>query len=67
MSDRCGNRFELDARVVRFGDVDGMAREMLAVERGVVTTENTEGSENLGRYDCRDWARRTLAFAKELT
>ena len=67
MSDRCGNRFELDARVVRFGDVDGMAREMLAVERGVVTTEHTEGSESLGRYDCREWARRTLAFAKELT
>lgn len=69
MSDRCGNRFEIEARVVRFGDVDGVAREMLAVERGGVTTKNTEctgSSENLGRYDCREWAVRTLAFAKEL-
>ena len=34
MSDRCGNRFELPGvRVVKYGDTEAMAREMLAVER----------------------------------
>ena len=70
MSDRCGNRFELTgARVVCFGDVDGLAREMLAVERARenAAAECTEHAESLGRYDCRKWAARTFAFARELT
>ena len=70
MSDRCGNRFELPGvSVVRFGDVEAMAREMLRVERG---NEDEKGNckaadDVLEKYDCRAWAERTLAFAMELT
>ena len=34
-SDRCGNRFELDTRVVPFGDVEALARMMVKVENEV--------------------------------
>ena len=78
MSDRCGNRFELpDMRVVRFGDVEAMAQAMMDVEArrkmGEAKKEKKEGEERDGdedilqRYDCREWAERTLAFARELT
>lgn len=63
-SDRCGNRFELDTRIVRFGNVEAMAREMLAVERGDEPKRAT--AENLEEYDCGTWARRTLEIAKGL-
>ena len=62
MSDRCGNRFDLAARVVPFGDVDAMARAMLAAERG----EGAPPDADLSFWDSRTWARRTLALAKEL-
>ena len=64
MSDRCGNRFELGAHVVRFGDVDVMARAMLSVERGPACA----GAEQpLDFWSCAQWARRTLSFAEEIS
>ena len=64
LSDRCGNRFDLpDAKVVPFGDVDAMAREMLAVERNF-SVQSAAGA--LEKYDCREWAGRTLCLAEEL-
>lgn len=63
MSDRCGNRFELPARVVPFGDVDAMARAMLASERG----EGAPPAADISFWDSRTWARRTLALAKEFS
>ena len=57
-SDRCGNGAELGARVVPFGDVEAMAREMRAVElRGVRTSQPPVG------YDCESWAARTHQIA----
>lgn len=70
MSDRCGNRYELpDARVVRFGDFEAMAREMLRVEHECKyeRAKCKVADDALERYDCRAWAERTLAFARELT
>ena len=70
-SDRCGNRLELDTRVVPFGDVEAMAREMLRVERAEVKSKSEKGKSAEGRsfltYDCGAWAKRTLEIAKELT
>ena len=63
MSDRCGNRFDLAARVVPFGDVDAMARAMLAAE----SRRDVPPTQDLAFWDSRAWARRTLALAKELT
>ena len=63
MSDRCGNRFELGARVVRFGDVEGMARAMLDVERGPARAGMEQA---LDFWSCAQWARRTLSFAEEI-
>ena len=74
MSDRCGNRFELPGvRVVRFGDVDAMAREMVLVEgRGkkeeVRSSAAEDGSADaaLKQYDCSAWSSRTLRLAESL-
>ena len=63
MSDRCGNRFDLSARVVPFGDVEALARAMLAAEDG----KDMPPVQDLAFWDSREWARRTLALAKELT
>lgn len=63
MSDRCGNRLELEARVVKFGDVEAMAREMLAVERA----GRLPARQDLGFWNCREWAARTLRICKEMT
>ena len=78
MSDRCGNRFELPGvRVVRYGDEDAMAEEMLRVEldrkrrrlrqeRGV--SDDAEYTcEDIEMYDCGAWVGRTLRLAEELT
>ena len=66
-SDRCGNRFELDTRVVKYGDVEAMAREMLKVEREVASHAQRRGdAEALKTWDCGTWARRTLKLAQEL-
>ena len=73
MSDRCGNRFELtDARVVRFGDVEAMAREMLLLEgrrkkeEGSGLAEDGAADEALAQYECEAWASRTLRLAEGL-
>lgn len=70
-SDRCGNARELGARVVKFGDVEALAQEMLRVERGEVKSKGEKGKSAENRsflsYDCRAWAKRTLEIAKELT
>ena len=64
MSDRCGNRFELPGvRVVKYGDAEAMAREMLAVERGGASAAPGPA---LRRYNTVEWADRTLRIAKEL-
>ena len=63
-SDRCGNRLELDTRVVKFGDVEAMAREMLKVEQGGV--QRREDAQVLKMWDCKTWAKRTLKGAQEL-
>ena len=68
-SDRCGNGEELGVRRIPFGDVEAMAREMLAVER--MWESDPAGRPSVGsanpfaaRYDCSAWAKRTrdLAF-----
>ena len=74
MSDRCGNRFELPgARVVHFGDVEAMAREMLNVERewngqnGRSAPKTAAAIQSdISPYDCRTWAERTMRLAAEL-
>lgn len=64
MSDRCGNRFELPGvRTVGYGDVEAMAREMMAVERG---EKSAAPDLSLRRYDCAEWAARTLRMARGL-
>ena len=74
MSDRCGNRFELPGvKVVRFGDVEAMAQEMLSVEgRGKKEEgrspeiEVDAADDALSQYDCAAWSKRTLRLAEEL-
>ena len=63
LSDRCGNRMDLATRVVPFGDVEALAREMLAAERG----ESAPPAQDLSFWDCNAWAARALAMAKEVT
>ena len=62
-NDRCGNSEELGARVVPFGDVEAMAREMKKVEE-----EGGDGRRTLDLdlmpYDSTAWARRTLEIAE---
>ena len=77
-SDRCGNRFELNTRVVKFGDVEALARKMLKVEREVkvrgegeqrkVDLSLSASTSGLGlmSYDCHAWAKRTLGIAEDL-
>ena len=68
MSDRCGNRFELPGvRVVKFGDVEAMARAMVEFERRMGSEDGTGADEVLAKYDCGAWAKRTLGLAAELT
>lgn len=62
MSDRCGNRFELATRTVKYGDALAMAKAMLAVEREGLTA----CGQSLDEWDCKTWATRTLAIAKEV-
>lgn len=62
MSNRCGNRFELGARVVRFGDVEMMAKTMLEVERG----SRCLWRENLEQWDCTAWSDRVLRICREV-
>ena len=73
MSDRCGNRFELPGvRVVGYGSAEAMADEMLRVEHAWKSPSEAslEGLANtcteIGKYDCREWAGRTLCLAEEL-
>ena len=73
MSDRCGNRFELPGvRVVGYGSAEAMAEEMLRVEhewkgRGETVSEDSVNvCKGIEKYDCREWAVRTLHFAEEL-
>ena len=73
MSDRCGNRFELPGvRVVGYGSAEAMADEMLRVERawksrGEAVSDTSEATcRGIGKYDCREWAGRTLCLAGEL-
>lgn len=64
MSDRCGNRFELPGvRVVKYGDVEAMAREMLAVERS--DGASAAQVQALRRYNVVEWANRTMRIAEE--
>ena len=63
LSSRCADRYELEARVVRYGNVRALAREMLAVERCGVPPR----PQDLDLWDCRNWAERTLALAKEVS
>ena len=62
LSDRCGNRMELATRVTPFGDVEALARAMLAAERG----ELVPPAQDLGFWSSDAWAARTLALAKEV-
>ena len=73
MSDRCGNRFELPGvKVVRFGDVEAMAHEMLLLEgrrkkeEGRGSAEDCAADKALAQYDCAAWASRTLRLAEDL-
>ncbi len=73
MSDRCGNRFELPGvRVVAYGGAEAMADEMLRVEharksRGDAASCGLETAcGGIEKYDCREWAGRTLRLANEL-
>lgn len=62
MSDKCGNRFELSSsRVFKCGDVRALAKLMLEAENAPRFEEN-----NIGQYDCAEWASRTLRIANEL-
>jgi len=63
VSDRCMNRLELPARVVRFGDVEALADAMLAVERG----EGRPRRIPLDFWDAGRWADRVMRIAKEVT
>ena len=65
-SDRCGNRFELPGmRVVRFGDVDAMARAMAEVEKEGGRRRRAEDDRTTD-YDCETWAKRTLRIARDM-
>ena len=61
-SDRCGNADELGAIKVPYGDVEAMARAMLAVERGKRSCFNYD---RLSEYDVAAWAVRTMKIAEE--
>lgn len=63
LSDRCGNRLELETRVVKFGDVGALAQEMLMVEGAARPVRR----QDLGFWNCREWATRTLAISREVT
>ena len=79
-SDRCGNRFELNTRVVKFGDEKALAQEMMKVESEVkvrgegeprkvdlsLSTSASTSGFDLMSYDCNAWAKRTLEICKEL-
>ena len=65
MSDRCGNRFELPGvDVVKYGDVEAMARAMREEEGRRAVGRGEEGA--LKKYDCAEWAKRTLRLASEI-
>ena len=77
MSDRCGNRRDLPGlKVVRYGNAESMAEQMLWVEldwrrkqakwglQGV--REPPRMLEGIMRYDCEEWTERTLRLAREL-
>lgn len=68
VSDHCGNGEELGARRVPFGNVEAMAREMLAVERewseGRIRPQAGLANPYAASYDCKAWAKRTLEIAK---
>ena len=73
MSDRCGNRFELTGvRVVGYGSAEAMADEMLRVERAwknrgeAISNASEKTCKGIEKYDCREWAGRTLRLANEL-
>ena len=59
-SDRCGDCDELGAFKVPYGDVEAMARQMLAVERGA----RAPVRDDLNEYDCTAWVPRTLGLAR---
>ena len=64
-SDRCGNARELGARVVKFGDVEALAREMVKVEKEAKGKgEGEQRTDALSSYGCGAWAKRTLEIAK---
>ena len=68
VSDRCGNRLDLEAKVVPFGDVEATARAMLDVERGFAQKAgNALPAENALRfYDCSEWTRRVMGICREV-
>ena len=61
MSDRCGNRFELNAHVVGFGDVEAMARKMLEVEKGC---RREVEDEDLSMWTCEAWTERVVEIVR---
>lgn len=62
VSDRCMNHLELPVRVVKCGDVESMANEMLAVERG----EGCPKRIALDFWDSRKWAERVMKIVEEV-
>ena len=66
LSDRCGNRVDLPhVHVVRFGDVEALAKKMLEVERAGVAGQMAS-ADDLSTWDCRTWAVRTRELAEEI-
>lgn len=63
MSDRCGNRFELDAHVTKFGDVEALAGKMLEVEKGC---RREVEDEDLSMWTSEAWAERVMEIAEGL-
>lgn len=61
MSDRCGNRFELPAKVVGYGNVEALANAMKDVE---MRYHPHADKINLDEWDCGTWANRTLELAR---
>ena len=64
-SDRCGNCDELGAVKVPYGDVEAMARAMLAVERGEPAA-GVRRDVRIADYDCSAWAKRVVAICDGL-